>query len=443
MYRARLKEWGLAKNMTRTIAQDKIAVWTSQGVSFDADSTAKESSERQRVRKYLRRRGVPYKSSKVEDDRIPRPSTSVVQIRPAPSRLLAAPGPIRLLDAALPLLRDLVRGSSENKLWRRDPYMGFANENAVPQWSSSITSAARVLSEERPSKLTTSRLGDTEPTPGMRRAIEFMGVFIDQSSTHLSRPDPLLFPFIYACVLNIMVLGHAPRLAWQLLYFLYRESEQVAWAQRHPLRLLIRNLYSFGPHQMLCHARWLLSAYVDLFRVELNGTWPIVQDMQHDLMQRHLHFSLASPEAVIDMGKRTSRQTEAENRHHTHYYLELQKAMAEAHLQAGRTHQAKQIFLDILDERHAAYRLERVRVQLFLELTKCSKLEGRFDDAVEYCEQATMESLKHFGVYSDWHLKCLMDLSETLECAGRSAQAQDIRKIRDEASDKLIAKMQS
>jgi hypothetical protein len=429
--------------MTRAIAQGKIAMWTSQDAVCDADITVEESAELQRVQQYLKRRGVLHKSSKVEDDKIARSSASLVQIRPAPPRALAAPELVRLLDVALPLLRDLVRGSSENKLWRRDPFMGFANENAIPQWSSSITSAARVLSEEKPSNFAASKPGHIQPTAGMKRAIEFMGVFIDQSATHLSRPDPLLFPFIYACVLNIMVLGHAPRLAWQLLYFLYRESEQIAWAQQHPLRLLIRNFYRFGPQQMLSHARWLLPAYVDLFRVELNGTWPIVQDMQHDLMQRHLHFSLATPEVVIDMGKRTTSQAEAENRHHTHYYLELQKAMAEAHLQAGRTHQAKQIFLEILDDRHASYRLERVRVQLFLELTKCSKLEGRLNDAVEYCQRATEESVKHFGEYSDWHLKCLMDLSETLEQAGRSIDAKDVRKIRDEASDNLIAKMQS
>ncbi|KAI1084147.1 Clr5 domain-containing protein [Whalleya microplaca] len=420
MYKLRLAQWGVKKNMNRDRATADLLEQVKAGGSGLAVHGQLVNDKK--VMSYLSR--LPAEKRKQVLDNVLKPSTATTSNSDVSlSRLLAAPDDLRVPEQYIHLLKGYVKGSSEGHLWPSDPVTGFKNEDTVPAWCSPLMSAAWVLEEGKEDE-----------------AQRLIAQYVNQCPKQFTRQDPLIFMFTYTNVLYFA--KKRPGIAKFLLCTFYGISESLPWARSHPLRLLLGLLYRLQPEGIISHASNILLAYINMIHEELGEAYPIVQDMLSDTMMRMLTFGLASPERVADLGNRMALVAKVQNRHRNRFYFNLQLHISNSYMNMGKYRMARETATDIMAPHNSGIRDDKILVAVSILLSKIYEAEGCQEEAIESALRAVVESIKHFGQWSDWTVNSLIIYGQALKKAGREVEAERVIQDRDLALKELCEKVE-
>lgn len=334
------------------------------------------------------------------------------QLPSSPRRSMDPPDEQSVVENCIQLLSHQVNGSFESGLWPKDAVTGAKNEMVVPEWCTSVMSAAWVLKEGREGE-----------------AQLLLARFQGECHSQLQRHDPLIFAFMYTSVLYF-AKAH-PAIAWQLLRKFRSVAEELPWPRNHPARLLFRVLYRMGPDQMVAYANKILLAYVDLIHRALGGAYPIVQDMLSDAMMRLLMGGLMSPEQIADLGQDMCAKAERENRHQNEYYFNLRLHMANARLLMGDKDGTRHLLDEIAAPRNKDIRDPRILVAVNRTMARLHESEGAMSEAIECLMRSIVLTLEIDGDHGPHLVNGLILLAKMYEKSGQTEKAQRVREDRD------------
>lgn len=334
------------------------------------------------------------------------------QLPASPQRSIDPPDDLSVVENCMQLLSRQVNGSFESGVWPKHAVTGAKNEMIVPEWCTSVMSAAWVLKE--------GRVGEAQL---------LLTRFQSECHSQLQRHDPLIFAFMYTSVLYFA--KEYPAIAWQLLGKFRSVAEELPWPRDHPARLLFRVLYQMGPDQMVAYANKILLAYVDLIHGALGGAYPIVQDMLSDAMMRLLTAKLMSPEQIADLGYNMCEKAKRENRHQNEYYFNLRLHMANARLLMGDKDTTKNLLDEIAAPRNKDIRDPRILVAVNRTMARLHQSEGAISEAIECLTRSIVLTLQIDGEHGPHLVNGLILLAKMYENSGQPEKAQRVREDRD------------
>ncbi|KAI3401524.1 hypothetical protein diail_10958 [Diaporthe ilicicola] len=385
VYRAHFRQWGLQKNMNLNRAVAALS-------SGDANQ--------ERARSYISRLPAFFRQQALRQ-----PSAS-------PQRSLDPSDDLSVVENCIQLLSHQVNGSFESGVWPKNAVTGAKYEMVVPEWCTSVMSAAWVLKEGRGEE-----------------AQLLLTRFLSECHSQLQRHDPLIFAFMYTSVLYFT--KEHPAIAWLLLRKFRSVAEELSWPRNHPARLLFLVLYQMGPDQMVVYANKILLTYVDLIHGALGGAYAIVQDMLSDAMMRLLSGGLMSPEQVADLGQNMCEKAERENRHQNEYYFNLRLHMANARLLMGDKDATKHLLDEITAPRNKDIRDPRILVAVNRTMARLHESDGAISEAIECLMRSIVLTLEIDGEHGPHLVNGLILLAKMYERSGQAEKAQRVREDRD------------
>lgn len=418
MYKMRFNRWGLKKNLNSkrimdALEQDLALIHTSK-CRF-ADGVKRQN--------YLRR--LPKEKQMRLLNHVSQPLAAMESGRKAAIlRPLTPPADFHAPEHCLYLLESYVKGSCEAKRWPRDVQIGFRNEDTMPQWCSSVMSAAVVLKDGK----------DAE-------AKRLLSCWIKQSHGKLQCQDPLLFPFIYTSIL--FFTRKRPDIARALLRAIVDVSETLPWAgSSHPLHLLLRIMVAQGPDGVIFNTSTTILAYIDYIHKALGAAYPIVQDMLSDAMGRLTRYEMMKPDEVVILGRRMVLLAELDHHDRCREHLYLKMRLARADLDTGDCCDARQAIEEILAPQNDTFRSERMIPELYMLMARIDESENRQEDAIQSALRAVVASIETFGDWSDWTVSSLAFYTQLLERFGKTDEAQRVKQDCDLAIGNLCSKFE-
>ncbi|KAK8090981.1 Clr5 domain-containing protein [Apiospora phragmitis] len=411
MYKKHFRQWGLNKNLRfdRAVA----ALGHARPDSRNSQVVDRQLS-RERLQNYIRRLPENRRQQALQ-------LVHGSGVAASPPRSVEPPSDLGLVEHCIHLLSHHVRGSHESGEWPYDPETGVKYEKVVPNWCTSVMSAAWVLEEgkEREAQLLLAR-------------------FQNEAPSQLQRPDPLIFLFFYTSVLYF-VEKHSDK-AWQLLRNFRTIADHLPWPGKHPLRLLFQALHQLRPDNILAYASTILLTYVDLIHKTLGGAYPAVQDMLSDAMMRLLRWRLVSPEQIADLGHNMCTRAEREDRHHNEYYFNVKLHISNAYLLMGKNRSAEQVLDEIAAPHNKDSRDPRILMSVDRFRAKLHESEGRTSDAIECVLRSLVLTMKLDGKQGPHLLNGLILLGQLYERAGQVDEARRVREDRDATLEALCNK---
>ncbi|KAK8051215.1 hypothetical protein PG993_002600 [Apiospora rasikravindrae] len=403
MYKTRFQQWGLKKNISFDRA---IAALRDSQTGTHSLPVADGQISQERLRNYIRRLPENRRQQVLQLAQ----SSGVTYA--CPPRLVDPPSDLLQVENCIHLLSRHVNGSYESGEWPFDPVTGVKYEMVVPEWCTSVMSAAWVLEEgkEREAQLLLTR-------------------FHEESPIQLQRHDPLIFLFFYTSVLYF-VEKH-PDKAWQLLRNFRATAEHLPWPRQHPLRLLFSALCQLRPANMLAYASTILLAYVDLIHNTLGGAYPAVQDMLSDIMMRLLRWRLVSPEQIADLGHNMCTKAEREHRHQNEYSFNVKLHISNAYLWMGNNRAAEKLLNEIAAPCNKDFRDPRILMSVSRHMARLHESEGRMSDAIESILRSLVLNMELDGEQGPHILNDLILLGQLYERAGQGDEARRVREDRD------------
>ncbi|KAF5673639.1 hypothetical protein FDENT_10212 [Fusarium denticulatum] len=363
MYKLRFTKWSLKKNMTRDRSAECVLNPGNNLMNLD------------KLKEYYRRQPEEQRRELLETLLQPLTKEQPLTIA-APQLSLTPPADLLTQEYRFHLLNTYVRGSSEVDRWPKDDKSGFKNEDHVPAWCSSVSSASLALREEKEGEAT-----------------RFLQHFIKQSHEQLLRQDPLIFTFIYTSVLFFAT--SRPGVAQWLLNSLYNVSENLSWAgSSHPLRLLLQVMLQLGPAGIVAHAKSTILAYINMIYEALGKVYPIIQDMMSDTIWRLLRYKLMSPEEVATLGRGLVLAAELQNQHRCKDHINLKMQLADAYLESGNYTEARRTAEEIKD---VEYKSERMMPSLYMLLSRIDEAEKGAEGAIESALRSVVISIAKFS----------------------------------------------
>lgn len=363
-------------------------------------------ANQERARSYISRLPAPIRQQVLQ------------QLSTSPGRSMDPPGDLSVVENCIQLLSQQVDGSFESGVWPKHALTGAKYEMTVPEWCTSVMSAAWVLKE--------GRQGEAQL---------LLARFQNECHIQLQRHDPLIFAFMYTSVLYFA--REHPTIAWQLLRKFRSVADELPWPRSHPARLLFRLLYQLGPDQMVSYANKILLAYVDLIHGALGGAYPIVQDMLSDAMMRLLTGGLMSPEQIADLGHDMCEKAQRENRNQNEYYFNLRLHMANARLLMGDKDTAKHLLDEIAAPCNKDIRDPRILVGVNRTMARLHESEGAMSEAIECLTRSIVLTLEIDGEHGPHLMNGLILLAKLYERSGQAEKAWRVREDRDATLESL------
>ncbi|KAK9414536.1 putative p-loop containing nucleoside triphosphate hydrolase [Seiridium unicorne] len=389
-------QWNIRKNMSADLV---VATLLEFNLSRSILTSWTQLPNGENVARYVSR--LPdAKRNEIFRDVVARLPPTAILTGVAHLLSVAPPRDLRLPEECLHVLRNLVQGSWDGRLWGRDTIMGFVLEDTVPAWCSPVMTANWVLTEQKEAE-----------------AQDLLQSFVAASPRQLGRNDPLTFPFIYTSVLTFA--RDRPDIAGFLMKALYEKVQGVLEAATtSPLRRLLFLMNGLGVEGILTSATTILFAYVNMIQEVLGGAYPIVQDLLADFMSRLLKLNLTSPESLADLVSQTMMAAEQHGHHRTHYYFEMRLGLASSYLCMHRYDLARQIAEDVAGDHHVGVRNDKILVSVHILLARINDADNKPEAALECACRAVVHSIEIFGKSSDWTANTLIVYHQMLEKTG-------------------------